>query len=378
MLDEDSHKRLQEAITQQVRADHAVLEQLRNEVRPLRDAVRRIQPRETAAISIVATDGGNNQLRFDPFLVQLIRVVDSNQNEYCLEAVSPTLTLAELNCRQIKNGKALTALGSLMQSLGTDSLSRLSHMIRDDSDGRPRSPSWVQVYRELVEWAILYSVFKKDFGSDTIIVFDGLLRSKVFAGEYFARLRDLIQIEIERHARHRRRIYLVGLAKSSKVFTRYRLAMKLEGVLRTPYPAFVEIPRELEEAAYVWSEYARGDDREIEGGEVNKFVNGKMYFVKFGNRPTDPIWPVDVFTPQVRDADRVFGYLLNDAINGFPVCLYPRSLQKAHESAALVNFDMDVLQDQIFKSVRESLGQNVGALDEFQLEDDDPAKARYG
>ena len=378
MLDEDSHKRLRETITKQVRADHAVLKQLRSEVQPLRNTLRRIQPRETTAISIVATDGGNNQLRFDPFLVQLIRVVDSNQNEYCLEAVSPTLTLTELDSRQIKNGEALTALGSLMQALNTESLSVLSHMIRDDSDGRPRSPSWVQVYRELVEWAILYSVFKKDFGSDTIIIFDGLLRSKVFAREYFARLKELIQAEIERHAQNRRRIYLVGLAKSSKVFTRYRLAMKLEGVLRTPYPAFVEIPRELEEAAYVWSEYARGDDREIEGGEVNKFVNGKMYFAKFGNRPTDPIWPVDVFTPQIREADRVFGYLLNDAINGFPICLYPRSLQKAHESAALVNFDLDVLQDQIFESVRESLGKNVGAPDEFQLEDDDPAKARYG
>ena len=378
MLDEVSHQRLRDSIAEQVHADREILSQLREDVRPLRDAVRRIQPRETAAISIVATDGGNNQLRFDPFLVQLIRVVDSNQNEYCLEAISPTLTLAELDSRQIRDGEAITALGSLMQAVGTGSLSELSHMIRDDSYGRPRSPSWVQVYRELVEWAILYSVFKKDFGSDTIIVFDGLLRSKVFAGELFARLKELIKAEIERHARNRRRIYLVGLAKSSKVFTRYRLAMKLERVLRVTYPAYVAIPRELEEAAYVWSEYARGDDREITGGEVNKFVGGKMYFVKFGNRSTDPIWPVDIFTSQVRDSDRVFGYLLNDAINGFPVCLYPRSLQKAHESAALVDFDMNVLQNQIFESVRESLGENVGALDEFQLEDDNPAKARYG
>lgn len=54
--------------------------------------------------------------------------------------------------------------------------------------------------------------------------------------------------------------------------------MKLEGVLRTPFPAFVEIPRELEEAAYVWSEYARGDDRVAEGGEVNKMVIGKNVF----------------------------------------------------------------------------------------------------
>lgn len=379
MLDENSHRRLTEAIRDQVEADKSLLDQLRREVRPLRDGVRKIQPRETAAISIVATDGGNNQLRFDPFLVQLIRVVDSNENEYCLEALSPTQRLAELDDRQFNSdGSAATALGCMMQALGVKRLAQLSHMIRDDTEGRPRSPSWLQVYRELVEWAILYSVLRKDFGSDTLIVFDGLLRSKVFAKEYFPDLRSLLWEEIERHARSRRRIYLVGMAKSSKVFTRYRLAMKLEGVLRTPFPAFVEIPRELEEAAYVWSEYARGDDRVAEGGEANKMVIGKMFFVKFGKRPTDPIWPVDVFAPQVRDVDRIVGYLLNDAINGFPVLLYPRSLQKAHESAALVNFDMDILQDRIFQSIRDALREGAGALDEFQLEDSNPGQARYG
>ena len=33
--------------------------------------------------------------------------------------------------------------------------------------------------------------------------------------------------------------------------------------MTTDYPAYVEVPREIEEKAYVWSEYARGDDREL-------------------------------------------------------------------------------------------------------------------
>jgi hypothetical protein len=149
MLDRESHHRLKEAIVDQVTADRNILDELRDEVRPLRDRMRKIQPRATAAISIVATDGGNNQLRFDPFLVQLIRVVDSNENEYCLEAVSPTQTLAHLDARQLdRDGRPLTALGEMMSALGVSSLSKLSHMIRSDGDGRPRSPSWVQVYRE--------------------------------------------------------------------------------------------------------------------------------------------------------------------------------------------------------------------------------------
>jgi hypothetical protein len=84
----------------------------------------------------------------------------------------------------------VTALGHMMAFLKVSDLTKLSHMIRrNDSDDRPTSPSWVQVYRELVEWAILFSLVRNHtFGSDTLIVCDGLLRSKVFAGEHFRTL----------------------------------------------------------------------------------------------------------------------------------------------------------------------------------------------
>src|SRR5690606_9141535 len=133
--------------------------------------------------------------------------------------------------------------------------------------------SWVQVYRELVEWAILFSLVReKEFGSDTLIVFDGLLRSKVFAGDLFKRYLEGLEEAIDTHRRKsRRRIYLVGLAKHSKVLTRYRLAMALEQTLTADYPAYIESPRDIESKAYVWQEYARGDDMETEGGESNKF-----------------------------------------------------------------------------------------------------------
>ena len=153
--------------------------------------------------------------------------------------------------------------------------------------------------------------------------------------------------------------------------------MALEGVLLTDYPAYVEVPREIEENAYVWSEYARGDDRELEGGEINKFVGGKMFLVRFGNRRRDPIWPVDIFLKQTNDSQAILGYLLADAIDGFPVPLYPRCLQKAHENAALVDFDFDVLQDEIFSGIRSLLGEKASALDEFQLQNPDPAAGRY-
>jgi hypothetical protein len=380
MIDPLTHAQLKEAIAECIRTDEAVLNLLRSEIQPLRGQTRRIQARATTSISIVATDGGNNQLQFDPFLVQLVRVVDSSNNEYCLEAVSPTTPIDQLTRRQFNNdGSPKTPLGEMMAALGKKSIPELSHMIRPPKDReQPMSPSWVQVYRELVEWAILLSILKKDFGTDTLIICDGLLRSKVFAGDCFPALMREIQHRIEKQwAGTKRRIYLAGVAKHSKVLTRYRLAMVLEDVLQTAYPAYIEVPREIEEKAYVWSEFARGDDRAMEGGEINKFVGGKMFLVKFGNHRRDPVWPVDIFLPQKDDAPVVLGSMLADAVNGFPVPCYPRCLQKAHENAALVDFDFDILQDHIYDGVRRTLGSQSRAMDVFRLQDSDPSQRRY-
>lgn len=379
MIDPGTQLQLKDAIADCIGADKGILDVLRDEIRPLKSATRRIQPRATTSISLVGTDGGNNQLQFDPFLIQLIRVVDSSNNEYCVEAVSPTTPIAKLDQRQFAaDGTPQTALGEMMVFLGAQTLPRLSHMIRPADAGAPVSPSWVQVYRELVEWAILFSLLKKDFGTDTLIVCDGLLRSKVFAGDLFHRLLLGIQDRIEQQwVRSRRRIYLAGVAKHSKVLSRYRLAMALEGVLQTDYPAYVEVPREVEERAYVWSEFARGADRMGEGGEINKFVGGKMFLVKFGSHRRDPVWPIDVFEPQKDKAQEILGSMLSDAVNGFPVPHYPRCLQKAHENAALVDFDFDILQDFIYEGVRGALGVDAATLDVFQLQDADPAQRRY-
>jgi hypothetical protein len=380
MIDPATQAQLKHAIADCIGTDQGVLDALREEIRPLRKAMRRIQPRATTSISLVGTDGGNNQLQFDPFLIQLVRVVDSSNNEYCLEAVSPTTPTEKLNKRQFdSNGIPSTALGEMMAFLGVNSLPALSHMIRPTEEGKPVSPSWVHVYRELVEWAILFAILKKDFGTDTLIVCDGLLRSKVFAKDLFQRLLQGMRKRIDAQwSRSRRRVYLAGVAKHSKVLSRYRLAMALEGVLQTDYPAYVEVPREVEERAYVWSEFARGDDRADEGGEINKFVGGKMFLVKFGSHRRDPVWPVDIFVPQANEAQAILGSMLADAINGFPVPHYPHCLQKAHENAALVDFDFDLLQDHVLDALRGLLGARAPTMDELRLQDLDPAQRRYG
>jgi hypothetical protein len=153
--------------------------------------------------------------------------------------------------------------------------------------------------------------------------------------------------------------------------------MSLENIMNMSYPCYVEIPRNIEAKAYAWQEYARGNDADFEGKEANKFVGGKMFFVKFGKSPHDPIWPIDVFEPQVKDVQAIMGNLLSDAENGFPIPFYPLCLQKAHENAALVDFDFDILQDEIFDGIRNLLGEESSVLDTARFQDNDPSQRRY-
>jgi hypothetical protein len=385
LIDPESINALRAELQSSISGDRRVLDDLREDVRPLKGETRKIQPRSTTAISLVGTDGGNNKIEFDPFMVQLVRVVDSSNNEYCLEAITPTSDRRLVNRRHfLEDGSARSALGQMMIKLGVGTLWDLTPMIRapqmHGAKIEPVSPTWVQVYRELTEWAVLLKLVSElQYGTDTVIVADGNLRSKVFKGDLFVKYRDLLHEAIENQERKtRRKIYVAGVAKHSKVLQRYRLAMAIEAVLRTTFPAYVDVPRELEMKSYVWSEYARGDEEASKlGGETNKFVGGKMFFVKFGSRPHDPIWPIDIFLPQVKDAPTILGYMLADAIEGFPVPFYPQCLQRAHENAALVGFDMTILQDEVVSSVRSLLGEHAQRLDEMSLQDADPSSVRY-
>ncbi len=368
MITSEALEVLYRKIRERAEADRAVLDQLRQEVRPLRDQVRQIHPRSVTAVALVAADGGFNQVRFDPYLFQVVRVVDSYGKELLVDVISSTTDPRELLRLHLdERGEPQTALGELMRALGVETLWELSPMIHPDLERL--KPSWVQVYRELSEWAALYQLLQREFSTDTLIVFDGLLRSKVFAGELFVELRRLMQRAIEAiFQQTRRRVYLVGVAKKSKVLQRYRLAFTLEGILTQEFPCYVEIPRELERKAYVWPEYAKGEEDE---GEAPKFVAGKLFMVKFGPRPSDPIWPVDVFLPQREHAPEILSYLLADALNGFPVPLYPRCLQRAHEHAALAGFEMDLLEDWIYEAIRASLEEGEQeAADRVRLQED--------
>jgi hypothetical protein len=119
MMDSNSIKMIKARIRERAMADKVLLENLRNEVRTLRTEVKQIIPRSSTAVSLVAADGGNNQVEFDPYLFQLVRVVDSYGKELLVDVVSPSTDTGELTAKHLgPDGTPHSALGIMMKDLG--------------------------------------------------------------------------------------------------------------------------------------------------------------------------------------------------------------------------------------------------------------------
>lgn len=374
MFDPQSIPAVQQLIRDATSSDARLLDGVLADVAEISGEVRVIQPRQSSAVSLVASDGGNNQLRFNPFTMQVVRVVDSHGVELFLDVVSPTTDTVELGRRHLDDPDSI--LGILMRDLGVSSLAELSPMI----PAEPRYAGWPLAYRDLCEWAVLYwLVCHRDYASSTLLVRDGLLRSRIFAGNLFhtmyRRMRDAIATA---RRRWRRDVFLVGIAKRSEVVGRYRLAMSLANLFPTGHPYFAAIPIDLQRRVYQQADYVRPP--EDDGGAAAPHYNmGAMHLVRFGRESGDPVWTVDLLHDQRERAQEVFGTLLYDAQSGFPVPYYPLCLQEADQHAQVADFDLEILQDSLVEAVRAQVpAERRHAFDAFdKLHVSDVASRRY-
>src|SRR5215471_12981155 len=90
---------LRRQIRAQAARDYAVLDELVAHARALGPGVRPIRPRSATSVALTAADGGNNAVAFNPFSLQIIRVVDSLGKELFLDVVSPASDVGELSRR---------------------------------------------------------------------------------------------------------------------------------------------------------------------------------------------------------------------------------------------------------------------------------------
>ena len=366
MFQADQLSELRQLIAEQAARDKALLDRLLSEVRSI-GAVRVIKPRSATSVALMAADGGNNKVSFNPFYLQVIRVVDSHGKELFLDVVSPTSDVIELSRRHLDRAGAHSPLGRLMLDLGVSDLRELSPMMN------PGFARWVQTYRDLCEWATLYELIcSRRFAQDTVLMHDGLLRSMLFRDDLFIRMYDRIRAHIERvYQEDRRHVWLVGLAKTTEVLEQYRLAISLSGIFDRGSPCFAAVPEVMQERVYRWDEYTRGPD------DYARFNMGAMHFARFGSRSGDPVWTVDLLDCQTDDAQTIFGYLLTDAVAGFPVPFYPNCLQQADSHSRVADLDLDIVEDSLIEAIRAQVGADLAPIiDELRMATDVAAR-RY-
>lgn len=366
-LAEIAYSDLKARMAEAVQKEAAQVEELRREVRRL--TIRKLDYRPCKTIAPLATDGGENRLTFEPLNLEIIRVVDSEGQDLVQEVIA----ISEDDSVFQEMSERLPVMQHLLQSLGIE-FEALSYLLGSNksrdvervSDNRGR----VRAFRDIVEWAVLLDLASKDWPVDVLLLRDGLLRTKTLKRETFPKMdrafRSIFEAQL---TSGRRRVFLLGVAKTSAVLSKLSLAMLLERTFDRDYPCYAEVPQALEAKCYnfdrTWLETASddvSDDRQL----YQSF--GRLHLLKLGASPDAPILPVDVpvWLPGNRKQE-VLEYLVNDARDTFPVLGYPSALQRAHDHAVLTGLEMtvlgdlmtDALQDHVDDSLRERIVRHV-------------------
>jgi hypothetical protein len=359
LADFDLNK-LKEKIRAAYKADDPIIEKFRGYARRLKNNIRPIRTYSVNAVSFVSSDGGDNRLIFNPSIVELVRVVDSRGNECALDAVSSSTSIQEMQDRiNLNSPNLVRPLHKLCSDLNK-SITDLSYLL--GGLGQPgKSTGAMRCYRDIVEWAVLYDLITNSsiqWGGDTILVRDGLLRTKSFKREVFPSIDQNIRKGIQQHAQRNVNLSVVGVAKQNAVLSRLAVALELEAVFHKPFPCYVQVPNDIEQDCYnfdlTWFNTYESSEPDEHGKYLYQAM-GKMFLAKFGDRPLDPVWPVDIAEWQIPQAEKILGQLTIDAQQGFPIPDYPMCIQKAHNHAKMTGLEIQVLQDLLFNGICEKL-----------------------
>ena len=362
-LAQDNFEQIKRRIQSAYKIEEPVLQRFREFAKELKGDVKPIRSYSVNAVSFVSADGGDNRLYFNPAVIELIRVVDSRGNQCALDAIASNAKYESLNARaEDGNDLRIEPLAKLCSDLGVN-VSELSYFLKSLGEGG-KSTGAVRTYRDIVEWAVLYELLHKEWGSDTVIIREGMLRTKSFKREIFPSIDKKIRKICAKHKEKHVNVSIVGVAKQSAVLGRLAVALELEETFHQPYPCYVEVPKEIESECYnfdrTWLDTLETNEPD-ENGEYLYQSMGKLYLVKFGDRPFDPVWPVDLAEWDTQEAPRIIGQLLNDAQPGFPIPDFPQSVQRAHDLATVSGIEISVLQDILFNGISQGLSSQEKA-----------------
>ena len=356
-LADDNFDQIKARVQSAYETEEPVIQKFRNYAAQLKNGIKQIRPYSANTVSFVSADGGDNRLYFNPAVIELVRIVDSMGNQCALDAIAGNAKSGSLDLRG-QQGTQLTV--HPLQKLCSDlelSVTKLSYLL-GGLGKQGKSTGAVRTYRDIVEWAVLYELLHKEWGSDTVVVREGMLRTKSFRRDVFPMIDQKIRAVCTEHKTKNVNVSIVGVAKQSAVLSRLAVALELEGTFHKPYSCYVEVPKEIEEDCYhfdrTWLDTMETSEPN-EDGKYSYQSMGKLFLVKFGDRRSDPVWPVDIAKWDEVNAPRIIGQLLNDAQPGFPIPDFPQSVQKAHDFASISGIEVAVLQDILFNGITEKL-----------------------
>jgi hypothetical protein len=286
-LAEDNFSQIRERVLEAYKIELPVLNKLRGFAKQLKNGVKPIRPYTTNAVSFVSADGGDNRLYFNPAVIEFVRIVDSRGNQCALDAIPGNAKPSYLDERgELGNSSMLAPLQRLCTDLKVK-VTGLSYLLNGLGE-QGKSTGAVRTYRDIVEWAVLYDLLFREWGSDTIVVREGLLRTKSFKRSIFPQIDKSIRHICLEHKKKHVNVSIVGVAKQSSVLSRLAIALELEEVFHKPFPCYVPVPSEIEAECYnfdrTWLDTLETSEPDEKGQYLYQSL-GKLFLVKFGDRP---------------------------------------------------------------------------------------------
>ena len=290
--------------------------------------------RNCYSLAPVATDGGENNLTFEPLNLEIIRVVDSEGRER-IQKIIPVTTDPDFFRSLFDTIPVLNRF-----------LTRLDIEYQDVSYFLPITKSRVEKLnfrtiiknlRDILEWAVLLDMAWDPHKQPTLLLRDGLLRSMSMKEATVGSLADSF-----REAHEKNGSLIVGVAKKAKVLNYYSMSLNLENAFNRKYPCYCELTKAMEEEAYRWA-----------SAWVGHRSFGDLFFVKLTENKEGVILPIEI--PRwLRDRKKeVLEYVAWTSRESFPVIGYPYPLIKAHENAALTGIEMEYLAALLKKEILE-------------------------
>lgn len=280
--------------------------------------------RDCYSLATVATDGGENNLTFEPLNLEIIRVVDSEGIER-IQKIIPVTTDPDFFIHMFEE---IGILKRFLTRLGIE-YHEISYFlpIEKKTEQKAYFRTIIKNFRDILEWAVLLEIAWNPQQKPTLLLRDGLLRSMSMKDATIHALADSFRDAYEENG-----TFLVGVAKRAKVLNYYSMSLNLENAFSGKYPCYCELPKKMEEEAYhrasVW---------------VGHRSFGDLYFAKLTDKKEGLILPVEI-PYWLRDRKKeVLEYVAWTSKMSFPTIGYPFPLIKAHENATLTGIEMEYL-----------------------------------